>query len=178
MRSVWSDEHVSAGSHCGPQESVHDAKTAAIREGQAFARRVCEGQELLRAFKEELANLCTGQEDHCPPCPRLDACNELVTSVVTRLLNAATDLVHEEQAFMNLHRANEQRRRHFAEHAASHEMMINDLSSYAMDCGRLPPSDLIAATTLLLKYWTESHAAYHDAVLCDMALNELPDTQH
>lgn len=155
--------------HCGR----HDAAAAAVFDAQTFVRQMKDGQDLLRAFEKELGALCTVDAAVvCTACPRIDACHEMVTSVVTRLLNAATDQVRDEQAYMNASPEKTRHRRHFAEHKASHDLILNDLGSYAMDCGRLPPADLIDATSLLLKYWTVAHADFHDATLCRIAVGE------
>ncbi len=118
------------------------------------------------AVQAELDALCVDPKRMpCASCTLSDSCNRILSSLLIRTLNAATEQVREEKLLLARIRHDARYARTLGAHQFAHDQLINDLSAHVMDWGRLAPGDVVAATSALLKYWNEAHFAMHDELL-------------
>lgn len=155
-----SQEDAAIGRSSPKAASRPAALVAQVRQGHAF--RI--------AITDELNALCVRPNDmQCNACAMTASCDRMLSSLMIKLLNAAVEQVGEELALINQYRHDPRHGRALAEHVASHAKLINDLSAYVMDWGRILPGDLIGTTAALLKYWDDAHFRFHDEALLEIA---------
>lgn len=118
------------------------------------------------AIDAELNALCDDPHPAtCDTCTRGESCERRLSTLLTSMLNAATEQVREETALMTRYRADPRHAPAIAAHLDSHEQLIDDLSAYVMDWGCRPMGEVQAEASALLKYWNEVHFALHDQPL-------------
>lgn len=153
-------ENETAGRSLSRSATAPAALAAQIRDAHAFRL----------AIAGELNTVCVRPDDmQCSGCAMAAGCDRMLSSLTIKLLNAVVEQVRDELALINQYRHDPRHGRALAEHVASHAKLINDLSAYVMDWGRILPGDLINVTVALLKYWNDTHFRFHDEALLDIA---------
>ncbi len=86
---------------------------------------------------------------------------------LTQVLNLATSQIDVERRVIATLRTQRRLEAAMIDHQAAHDQILNDLSAYVMDCSFVPSCDLVRSSLATLRYWIDSHFAFHDAMLIE-----------
>lgn len=142
---------------------------SAVGEDATLISRIAYGHALLVEIYGEFEGFCNNlTAAQCNGCAKGHDCEGRFNDLFSRFINTAAAHVNNERELIDQHRMNPKFTRALEAHLLSHELLINDLNSYLMDCGRVPIADLVYAASCILKYWIECHMSAHDKLLLDI----------
>ncbi len=137
--------------------------------------KIAYGHALLVDLYSEFETFCDRMADgQCSGCAgerddEKHSCEDDLSRLLSRFLDTAATHVRNEHELIGLHRVDPLYTHALKEHVLSHDLLINDLSAYVMDCGKVPTEEVVASVLWILKYWIECHMATHDRTLFEIA---------
>jgi hemerythrin len=150
-----------------------------ISTNERLVESILYGHELLAEFHSEIQAFCPIAKDDCPEGGGDGAnCRPRANVILVRLLSFAIEHIRNEETLIQLHQCDSVHGRALSEHSIAHDMIINDLSAFVMECKRAKVSDVVHAVLSMLDHWFQGHFLTHDKLLLEIASAARPTTNN